>query len=209
MIESIDNFPAEAVVVDAGTFPTSPHALSWLERCNKVVCCDGAANDYIASGRVPWRIVGDCDSLLPELTKRYADRVVRMPDQETNDQTKAVLYLTSQGIVNVVIIGATGKREDHTIGNVSLLIDYLRQGINSRIYTDHGVFIPVRNQIQMKCRPSVEVSIFNFGATDLQANGLQYPLRDFTSWWQGTLNVTTGTEFRITARGYFLVFVNY
>lgn len=35
----------------------------------------------------------------------------------------------------------TGKREDHTLGNISLLLYYLQEGIDVRAYTDYGVFI--------------------------------------------------------------------
>ena len=140
---SINDFAPEAVVIDAGSFPTNPIALQWLEGCERIVCCDGAANRYLADDRNrAWRIVGDCDSLSPEILHRYASIVRRNPDQETNDQTKAVSYLASKGITRIAILGATGLREDHTLGNISLIIDYLAMGIDARIFTDFGVFIP-------------------------------------------------------------------
>ena len=40
--------------------------LKWLRQCPYVVCCDGAANTYIRSG-MPEAIVGDGDSLLPDV----------------------------------------------------------------------------------------------------------------------------------------------
>lgn len=53
----------QAVILDAGQFPTSPKALCWLDVGLPVVCCDGAAERLLLSGRIPWRIVGDSDSL--------------------------------------------------------------------------------------------------------------------------------------------------
>lgn len=203
------NFDADAVVLDAGTFPTHPIPLSYLKTNARIVCCDGAANRFIAHGYSPWRIVGDCDSLAPHIISKYHDIVRRVPDQETNDQTKAVSYLCSKGFRNIAIVGATGMREDHTIGNISLLVDYLRMGISARIFTDHGVFIPAENMISCTFPIGTQVSIFNFGATHFNACGLRYPLRDFTSWWQGTLNETTQPTFSIRARGYFIIFINY
>lgn len=208
-MNTILDFEPQAVVVDAGTFPTNPIALQWLEGCGRIVCCDGAANRFLASGRVPWRIVGDCDSLAPELMERYADIVRRNPDHETNDQTKSVSYLAARGISRIAILGATGMREDHTLGNISLLMDYLTRGIEARAYTDYGVFIPCRDTREFAVPEGTQVSIFNFGATGIHAEGLRYPLRDFTSWWQGTLNETTAGRFMIHARGPYLVFLNY
>lgn len=41
------------------------------------------------------------------------------------------------------------------------------------------------------------------------AVGLRYPIRDFTSWWQGTLNEATSPTVAIRAEGSYLVFINY
>lgn len=208
-MNSIIDFSPEAVVVGGGDFPSHPIPLAWLEKCNRIVCCDGAANDFLSSGYPAWRIVGDCDSISPANLKKYADIIRKFPDQETNDQTKAVSYLRGKGLTRIAIIAATGKREDHTLGNVSLLIDYLRHGLEARIYTDHGVFIPSRGDSSFFAPAGTQVSIFNFGATGLHAEGLRYPLYDFREWWQGTLNETSSPEFSIHASGLYLVFINY
>lgn len=208
-MNTIFDFDAEAVVVDAGNFPTTDIPLGWLDNCKRIVCCDGAANRFIASGRRPWRIVGDCDSLSPEVMKKFHDIVRRFPDQETNDQTKAVKYLMSKGIRNIVILGATGMREDHTLGNISLLMEYLKMGANTRAYTDYGVFIPVSGSHEFFCPEGTQVSIFNFGATDMVSEGLRYPIRDFKSLWEGTLNESMDNRFVIHAQGDYLVFINY
>ncbi len=208
-MDSITDFSPEAVIIDAGSFPKNKIALGWLDRCERIVCCDGAANRYLANGNKVWRIVGDCYSLAPEIIDRYADIVRRFPDQETNDQTKSVRYLSGKGAKRIAIIGATGLREDHTLGNISLLISYLHDGIDARAYTDFGVFIPVIGTREFHCRKGTQVSIFNFGATGMRADGLRYPIRDFDSWWQGTLNETIASRFTIHATGAYLVFINY
>lgn len=209
IMNTILDFKPEAVVIDAGMFPHHAIALRWLEGCERIVCCDGAANDYIHRGGKVWRIVGDCDSLAPEVMARYAAIVRRNPDQETNDQTKAVEYLRGKGVRRVAILGATGKREDHTLGNISLLVDYLRAGVEARAYTDYGVFIPVSGSWTFSCPRGTKVSIFNFGAREMRAEGLRYPLRDFDRLWQGTLNVTVASDFTINAKGEYLVFINF
>ena len=43
---------------------------------------------------------------------------------------------------------------------------------------------------------------------NLLSQGLAYPLRDFTNWWQGTLNEAIGEEFVIRGEGEYLVFIN-
>lgn len=208
-MDSITDFSPEAVIIDAGSFPQNKIALSWLDRCERIVCCDGAANRYLTTHNKVWRIVGDCDSLSPEIMDKYSAIVRRFPDQETNDQTKSVKYLSRKGVRRIAIIGATGLREDHTLGNISLLVSYIHEGIDARAYTDFGVFIPVIGDREFYCPAGTKVSIFNFGATGMHAEGLRYPIRDFDSWWQGTLNETTADSFTIHAKGSYLVFINY
>jgi thiamine pyrophosphokinase len=114
-----------------------------------------------------------------------------------------------RGMKHIAIVGATGRREDHTLGNISLLIEYARAGAHVRSFTDHGVFIPCNGSTTLKCRKGQQVSIFNFTAKELCSEGLLYPIYDFTNWWQGTLNECTGESFTINAEGEYLLFLNY
>ena len=197
----------EAVILANVDYPTHPIPLQILAYAPYIICCDGGANAYIDRGNVPDVIIGDGDSLSEENRRKYSHILHYISDQETNDQTKAVNFLLAQGKRRIAIIGATGKREDHTLGNISLLIDYLRAGADVRTYTDYGIFIPCRGTRTFPSHPGQQVSIINFTAHGLHGKGLVYPLSDFTNWWQGTLNECTGTEFTIEAEGEYLVFV--
>ena len=197
----------EAVVLANGEYPTNSLPLSILKEAPYVVCCDGGADEYIRQGHVPDVIIGDGDSLSEENRAKYGAILHRISDQETNDQTKAVDFLLSQGKRRIAIVGATGKREDHTLGNISLLMDYMRAGAHVRMFTDYGVFIPCRDTQTFPCSPGQQISIINFTARRLRGEGLVYPLSDFTNWWQGTLNEATSDEFTIHCTGEYLVFL--
>ena len=199
----------DAVILANGDYPTAPIPLQILNKAPYVACCDGGANEYITKGHLPNIIIGDGDSLCDEFRQQYASLIHHNPDQETNDQTKAVQYLHAQGMNQIAIVGATGKREDHTIGNISLLMEYMRMGCEVRSYTDYGMFIPCRGTRTFDSHPGQQISIFNFTAKDMKSNGLAYPIYDFTTWWQGTLNRSTGSTFTIEAEGEYLVFLAY
>lgn len=202
-------YPFEAVIVAGGDYPTAPQPLEVLHNAPFVVCCDGAADRYIATGHVPDAIVGDGDSISAYNRTKYASRLHIVAEQETNDQTKAVNFLLGKEIRHIAIVGATGRREDHTIGNISLLIEYARAGAQVRSFTDHGVFIPCNGDTTLKCRKGQQVSIFSITAKKLSAEGLLYPIYDFSNWWQGTLNECTGEQFTIYSEGEYLLFVNF
>lgn len=203
------------IVLGAGDYPRHEVPQRLLQSAGRVVCCDGAAEEYIRrEGRLPWRIVGDGDSLGVEFKERYREIVRCFSEQENNDQTKATLYLLEHGVKEIVYLGATGRREDHTIGNVSLLVDYMNRGLRVKMYTDKGVFVPARDRFADEMLPeevknSQTISIFSFGAKNLRSSGLQYPLYDLNSWWQGTLNRITDKHFTIEAEGCFLLYLPY
>lgn len=201
------DFAIDAVVLANGSYPERMENVQLLTNAAYVVCCDGGANEYIRQGQLPNLIVGDGDSLSEENRMKYDYLLHRISEQETNDQTKAVSLLIANGKRRIAILGATGKREDHTLGNISLLIDYMRMGAEVRMYTDYGIFIPCKDDTTLPCHPGQQISIFNFTAQNLKSDQLAYPLHDFTSWWQGTLNECTGSSVTIHATGEYLVYL--
>ena len=171
---------------------------------------------YAVTDRLMNTSAGDSSRMPSSVTGTPSRRRIKtvsgkyqIDDQETNDQTKAVHFLLDQGKKVIILVGATGKREDHTLGNISLLVDYMKVGAQVTMLTDHGMFVPASGRNTFKSRPGQQVSVFNFGATGLRGEGLVYPLSDFDNWWQGTLNEATGDEFTIHAEGDYLVYLNY
>jgi thiamine pyrophosphokinase len=200
----------DAVILANGDYPTSPQPLEILHRgAPYVACCDGAVNEFIRHGGIPDAIVGDCDSLSDEIRTTYACIIHKIDEQEYNDLSKTIKFLMSIGKRSIAILGATGKREDHTLGNISLLIEYMQWGIDVRMYTDHGVFIPCNGMKTLPCLPGQQLSLFSFGAVINRADGLRYPLYNFTNWWQGTLNECLDHKVTIHAQGDYLVYLNY
>ena len=202
------------VIVAAGLFPHSERALQCLREADFIACCDGAANACVDAGFVPDVIVGDGDSIRPEVVAAFASSIVRIPEQETNDLTKTFRHCLALGHRQFTILGATGLREDHALANLALLMDYADElrahGADSASLTlvsDYGTFRPCLDSVTLHGVMGREVSIFNFGASQFSATGLQYPLYDFDRLWQGTLNVATASTVTIAARGAFLVYV--
>lgn len=208
-INMLHDLHFDAVILGNGDFPTAPLPLQILKETPYIVCCDGAADEYIRRGYVPNAIVGDGDSLSDNIIKTYNEIIHRNSNQETNDQTKAVEFLLNKGFNKIAIVGATGKREDHTLGNISLLAEYIKMGVDITIYTDYGVFIPCRGKKFLPSFCRQQVSIFNINAHHMKSEGLRYPIYDFTNWWQGTLNEALSESITIHADGTYIVFMTY
>lgn len=196
----------DAVILANGNFPTHPLPLTILKNANHVICCDGATNEYLNQGFTPKVIVGDGDSLSPENKAKFANIIYYSSDTETNDLTKAVEYCISQRMKSIYILGATGKREDHTIGNISLLLDYMEMLDDVMIITDNGVFNPIKADSTFEAYAGQPVSVISLKAQPMRARGLKYPLSTFTNWWQGTLNEAYTNPFTLLVRDKTLVY---
>ena len=198
---------ADAVILANGDFPKHEVPLSILRNSNYLVCCDGAINKLKHTNIEPQAIVGDCDSLGVESKERYAKILFRNPDQETNDLTKAVNYCLEKGMSNLIILGATGQREDHTLGNISLLLEYMNEATVQMI-TDFGIFTPVDSDSRFESFAGQQVSIFTVAEGEITTHNLKYPVhkRTFTNWWQGTLNEAESDEFSIETNAKLVLF---
>jgi thiamine pyrophosphokinase len=195
-------FPETAVLAN-GKFPDHPYPLNYLLNARRVICCDGAADSLIDFGLEPFAIVGDCDSVHKKIAERFSDRVFRDADQETNDLTKAVKWCTEIGYRDIVILGATGKREDHTLGNISLLADYARL-LNVKMVTDAGTFVPLLESSEMESVKGQQISIFSIDPeTEITSTGLKYKLdkKKLSNWWNATLNEAEGNSFKLEFTG--------
>ena len=199
----------ETVVLANGEFPTHPIPLSILNNSKYLVCCDGATNNLSRTSKEPDAIVGDCDSISSENNKRFSKIIHRISEQDTNDLTKAVHFCFGQQRYKITILGATGKREDHTIGNISLLCDYIKQN-NSEIemITDYGVFIGIDKTSSFESFKGQQVSLFCIDKCHVTTHDLVYEVKKhvFTNLWQATLNESEGDEFTIETDGRMIVY---
>ncbi|MCU0473049.1 MAG: thiamine diphosphokinase [Bacteroidales bacterium] len=187
------------VIIADGIFPRNEIPLGYLRNADMRVCCDGSAEDLINAGFIPDAIIGDMDSLGDELKNRFKDRIYIDDEQETNDLTKAVRWCRESGYNDIVILGATGKREDHTLGNISLLTEYA-ESINVKMVTDNGIFFPFLRSCTVKSFPGQQVSVFSIDPeTEITSAGLRYPLtgRKLKNWWEATLNEAMGDHFEL------------
>lgn len=181
----------ETVILAAGDFPRrGGEAWRLLSSARRVVACDSAAASYRRRfGRWPTAVVGDMDSLR---ARPDGALVVKVPDQDTNDLEKAMAYCDSKGWRSPVVLGATGRRDDHAMGNV---FRALAHGLE--IVTDRGRFVPVFGRRTLRVRRGAAVSVFAPDpATRMTSRGLEWPLDGvrFVNLYCATLNrAATGT----------------
>lgn len=203
-------FMPEAVILGDGDFPSSEIPLNMLKNAGYLCCCDGAAVRCIERGIMPDAIVGDGDSMSEDFKKKYNGIIHTVSEQEDNDQTKATRHCVAKGLRNIAYIGATGKREDHTIGNISLILRYMNElNVRPVMFTDYGYFIPASGPCAFRTFPRQQVSIFNISCNRIDGHGLKWDTYPYRSWWQGTLNEATGNRVEFHTDGEIIVYLTY
>ena len=106
------------VLVANGNFPIHPVPINILKKAELIICCDGAANNAVINGYIPNVIIGDFDSIDKNLHKLNNIELIHIPNQNENDLRKSLQWIIDNNGNNVAILGATGKREDHSIANI-------------------------------------------------------------------------------------------
>ena len=182
-------------IIAGGDIPSHEVPLRLLREADRLIACDGAWRTALALGRAPDAVVGDGDSLGVEDRRELARLGIPLTlekEQETNDLCKAFRHAVRAGAEEIVIIGATGRREDHAIGNIFHLLDFAEDSPCVRMVTDFGVFEPVLPPGgEWMAEKGDAVSIFApFPETEIISGGLEWPLKGVAldKLWRGTLN---------------------
>ena len=201
---------ATAVIIGNGLFPRKEYPRYLIQTADLRVCCDGALKTYLRYGfPLPDAVVGDMDSLPDTYRKRYADIIFPESEQEDNDQTKAIRWITRNrpDIDTIHILGATGRREDHTIGNLSLLMEYERtyhlseRGIRADIVSDTCTAFAITDSCELHVGEGRAISIFSpDNSVVIRSEGLEWPLDHvvFDNWWKATLNRANADVVKLT-----------
>lgn len=190
---------SETIIVADGNFPVHNIPLGYLKAAVRIVCCDGSTENLIRAGYIPDAIVGDMDSLDQAIAGRFHDRIFVNREQETNDLTKSVSWCVERGYRDLIILGATGKREDHTLGNISLLAEYIER-TNVKMVTDTGILMAFNGSSSISTFPGQQISIFSINpGTEITSHGLRYPLKNkkLNNWWVATLNEALEESFSL------------
>lgn len=188
------------VILCNGEFPKKAYPLYLLESAEAVVCCDGAAMKYVrkfGEGRLPEAVIGDMDSLPRRWREKLAPIVVKVEEQDDNDMTKAMRYVLERhpDVTDIHILGATGLREDHTVGNLGLLMEYTRmfdlRDIRVEMVSDYSTAFAITDSCELHVGKGRRVSLFSPDNTlTIKSEGLQWPTDAviFDNWWPATLN---------------------
>lgn len=148
---------------------------------DRIYCCDGACGYAGAYGILPHVLLGDMDSLLGELPAAFAKIPQKKfpAEKDATDLQLAVELALEEGCTTVEILGGTGRRTDHLLGNLQLLLFLAHRHIPARLTDDYNTVSAETGHITLAGEKGDLVSVIPLSQNVyVTTKNLKYPLRD-------------------------------
>jgi thiamine pyrophosphokinase len=175
-----------AVVVSSGSIIDYLYYDKLFHEAGFIVCADGGAAHLKRMGIVPDVLVGDFDSIDTEHLQYYREKnveVYKYPKEKNMTDTElAVKVAIDRGYKDIVIIGGTGGRLDHTLSNILLLKKMLDRGIMGKVVNEHNEIFLTAGSVEVIAQEEYNLTLLPVTerVEGITTKGLYYPLRGET-----------------------------
>jgi thiamine pyrophosphokinase len=171
-------------------------SINWDEYL--IIAADGGARHCLALDLIPAIIIGDFDSLtLAEQAEfvQKGSKIIRHPERKDHtDLELAMLHAISSGAVEILVLGALGRRWDQTLANLLIPASPLFSEIAIRMLDgDQEInLIRARQKLELYGNPGDTVSLIPLwgDALGVYTQGLEYPLNNETLKFGSTRGIS-------------------
>lgn len=162
----------------------------WIteQKPDEIIAVDSGMEYFRRTGKKPDLILGDFDSVREE-TLAYFEKQEGIiwkrlnPVKDDTDTEAALRYAIKTGAEQIVLLGATGSRLDHVLGNIELLGIGLEAGAEILLVDAHNRIRMIKSGIQLKKEEQfgkyVSLIPYSSEVKHLYLKGFKYPLEDF------------------------------
>jgi len=176
------------VLLTGGTVDDLQWLAGMLAQADQLICVDSGAEHAVALGFVPQVVVGDMDSIDQTILagfQRQGVCIKKFPAEKDDTDTALGLAEALAGHPDeIIILGATGTRFDHTLANVHLLRVALEHHVLARIINEVNEISLVAPQqpAVVEGEPGDVFSLLPLTekVTGVCVKGVRWPLQDAT-----------------------------
>ena len=167
-----------------------------------IIACDKGYEACLALGLAPDIVVGDFDSISEEVKSaldKESARVIKLNPVKDDTDIEAALNLAIEATAegdSIYILGGTGGRIDHLLGNISLLGFGCKKERRVKIVDECNSIQMIASGEKLELAKNTQfgkyISVFPYGGTctGVTLNGFKYPLTDATVEGFNTLTVS-------------------
>ncbi len=179
------------IVIVSGGSIDAPFALERIKEIEPdiIIGVDRGLTFLYENQVLPTHIVGDFDSIAPEVIAYYKERT-KIPIREFNpvkdasDTEIAVRFSIELGAKEIWLLGATGTRLDHVMANIQVLKIAHDAGVKAYIADQHNRISLIEKYVLLQKKEAFGkyFSLFTLGSKvdGLNIEGAKYPLKDYT-----------------------------
>lgn len=132
----------KAVIVTGGKKPSKKILLHYLKKDDFIIGVDSGCNCLYEYEIYPNIIMGDFDSIDKKVITCFSEKNIEKvsfnTEKDYSDTQLAYEKAKELGYKEIVLFGATGSRLDHSLGNIGLMFDALKNGIRLEIIDDNN-----------------------------------------------------------------------
>lgn len=144
----------KALVVSGGEEPSSQELTKYANLSDIIIGVDKGCQYLYDNNIVPDFIVGDFDSsnidVINYFDKKGSKKYQFKPEKDSTDSDIAFSLLLDMKVDEVFFLGAMGKRFDHTMGNIGLLLKALDENIDSSIIDNNNLITLINKSSRLK-----------------------------------------------------------
>jgi thiamine pyrophosphokinase len=177
--------PHRIIIFANGDLPEPDSARALIQPDDFILCADGGARHALTLGLTPHLIIGDFDSLAPEIARSLEDagaEIRRFPrDKDDTDLELALRAARDLHPRQILLLGALGGRLDQMLANILLLAQPAFSNLDITIIAGRVRAKIVRDEIVVRGHPGDILSVLPLTSdvTGLSYHsGLRWPLED-------------------------------
>ena len=164
-----------------------------------VVAADSGMRFFYDIGYQPDWIIGDFDSADEEALRYFEAqegicRTRLLPEKDDTDTEAAVRLTIAQGCNEIHILGGTGSRIDHMLGNVGLLGIGLGENIDMYLVDPQNRVRMIKDHLALSKQGQygefISLLAVTPEVTGVTLTGMKYPLKDATMHCYSSLGIS-------------------
>ncbi len=169
----------EALILANGKSPTKSLLAKYRKNSQFFVCADGGANHAAKLGERPDLIIGDLDSIKASTVRKFQSVTTRrIADQTTTDLEKALTWLIRKNFTDIIVLGATGGRADHLVGNLGALGKFSKRA-HVTFVDESGEMRSVGSELVLEAAEGTIVSLIPLSRCEgIVTKGLKWELQN-------------------------------
>jgi len=174
------------IIFAAGDLQGAESVRAFIRPDDVIICADGGLRHARKLRVLPRAVIGDLDSVhragIWDLIEGGVKIMRYPPEKDRTDLDLAIEYAVSLEPSAVYLFGALGRRTDHSVGNLLLLVKYHDAGVPLRIMgKGEEIFLAGRKEaLREKAGTVVSLVPLSPRVEGVSLEGFAYPLEEAT-----------------------------